>query len=70
MTTNIYMSEDNPHIPAAIELGRADAKEGKEPFWYRVGDSYVSAVSGLIGNPYVAAAYLRAYSDETAVTAE
>ncbi len=46
---------------AATELGARDAAEGREPLWYRVGESYVCAETGHIGNPEIGAAYVSAY---------
>jgi len=46
---------------ASYLLGRSDAADGREPLWYRVGRSYVSAESGHIGSPDVGAAYLAGF---------
>jgi hypothetical protein len=46
----------------AEDLGRTDAIKGREPLWYRVGDSYVNSETGHIGNTTLATAYLRGYS--------
>ena len=51
-------------IESAEKLGKEDAAGGREPLWYRVGESYVSAESGQIGNSELGAAYVRAYCSE------
>jgi hypothetical protein len=59
------MSTDrNGVIREAAELGRNDAREGREPLWYRVGESYVSAETGHIGAADVGAAYVAAYAGD------
>jgi hypothetical protein len=46
-------------IQSARKLGAQDRREGREPLWYRVGDSYSSG--GNIGNPKIGAAYIAGY---------
>ena len=50
-------------VDAAEQLAREDAAAGREPLWYRCGESYVSAESGHVGNTELGAAYVAAYAE-------
>lgn len=55
------MPRSQAEIEAAEQLAREDAAAGREPLWYRCGESYVSAESGHVGNTELGAAYVAAY---------
>jgi hypothetical protein len=59
--TTTHESLANPYYKDAVDLGASDALLGREPLWYRVGDSYVSAEDGHIGNSVLGAAYVDSY---------
>lgn len=51
-------------VIATMQLAQEDARDGREPLWYRVGASYLSAETGHIGPGDVGAAYVTAYAAE------
>jgi hypothetical protein len=52
------------NIRQAEIMGADDARNGREPLWYRVGPSYVCAATGHASNDLVGAAYIRGYTAE------